>query len=848
MDIRIYNHSHTHLRDQPSQQWGLKGHLFMESLFQDLKFGLKLLWKDKGFTITALLTLALCIGANSTIFSMVNTVLLRPLPFEESQNLVTVFNSYPNAGAPIGSNASGDYFFRRESIEAFGELGLYQFSGNTIGESGTPERVNSMRVTPSLFPMLRVDPLMGRNFVDEEMDQGNEFKVILSYGFWQERYAGDQSILEQEMRIDGNTFSIIGVMPEDFRFLGTRDNRFFVPFVFSEEQRGIESLHSNQYEMIARLAPGTTIEQAVGQLDILNQSLTEQSPIPNAMELLKDVGFHVQVHNLQQFIVRDISTTLYMLWAGVFFVLLIGCVNIANLMLVRSNIRTGELATRFAIGASRIRLTRQLISESVLLSIIGGTLGLIIASLGMNLMEVLGADELPRGAEISLDSTVLIFTLVISIAAGVFFGALPLFRLFKFDLSTVFRQEGRSTTAGKGAIFTRNTLVVAQISIAFTLLIGAGLMFTSFRRMIDVDPGFDTDSVLTGFMALPETKYGEADSRRLFMDRLLNEVNALPGVSQAAITSQLPFSGSNNSSVIVPEGYELQPGESILSPYSTFAGSGYFKAMGIPLLEGRTFDDTDNQDSEQVVILDEWLARRYWPDNSPIGKRMLQGVPGMEDEEENFYTVIGVVGQIKQNDLTETTHSGSYYHSYKQNPRRYMALVVKTDIEPASLTNGIRASIARIDPDLPFYGIETLESRISDSLLQFRTPMMLLLVFAGVALFLAAVGIYGVLAYSVTQRTRELGIMIALGSSSKHVFKTVVGQGLKVLAIGLVIGICSTLLLAQLIQALLFGVEPTDPMIFTAVSVLLALVVILACVLPARRATRIDPVATLNYE
>ncbi len=820
----------------------------METLLQDLKFGLKLLWKEKGFTITALLTLALCIGANSTIFSMINTVLLRPLPFEESEDLVTVFNSYPNAGAPIAGNASGDYFFRRESIEAFAELGMYQFWGHTIGGSGTPERVSSMRVTPSLFPMLHVDPLIGRNFVEEEMDPGNEFKVILSYGFWQERYAGDQSILDQEMRIDGNTYNIVGVMPEDFRFLGIRDNRFFVPVPFSEEQRGIESLHSNRYQMIARLAPGATIEQASGQIEILNTSLTERSPIPNAVELLGNAGFHVQIHNLQQFIVRDISATLYMLWAGVFFVLLIGCVNIANLMFVRSNARTGELATRFAIGASRIRLTRQLISESILLSVIGGILGLIIASLGMNLIEVLGADELPRGTEIALDSTVLIFTLVIAVIAGILFGALPLFSLFKFDLSTVFRQEGRTTTAGRGAILTRNTLVVAQISIAFALLIGAGLMFTSFRRVLDVDPGFDPGSVLTGFLSLPNSEYGDADSRRLFIDRLREEVNALPGVYQAAVTSQLPFSGSNSSSVIVPEGYELQPGESILSPYYTFVAPGYFKAMGIPLLEGRDFEETDNQDSEQVVIIDEWLARRYWPRSSPIGKRMLRGVPGMEDEEEYFYTVIGVVGQIKQNDLTETEHSGAYYHTYRQRPMGYIILVVKTEVEPTSLSNGVRETITRIDPDLPFFGIETQESRISESLLQYRTPMLLLLVFAGVALFLAAVGIYGVLAYSVTQRTRELGIMIALGSSSQRIFRTIVGQGLIVLVIGLAIGIGGTLLLTRLIQALLFGVEPTDPVIFTAVSLLLALVVVVACVLPARRATRIDPVATLNFE
>lgn len=821
----------------------------MESLLQDLKYGLKLLWKEKGFTVTALLTLAVCIGANSTIFSVINSVILRPLPYEDSGRLVMTFNSYPGAGVgDFGAVGGGDYFFRRDGIEAFAECGLFQNAGNTLGDESGTEQVASVNVTPSFLPMLGVEPAMGRHFTEEEMDPGNHLKTIITHGFWQDRFSGAPDILDQELRIDGRNYTIVGVLPADFQLWNRRDTRFFLPIAFPEEARGLQSLHSNNFQMIARLAPGATIEQAVSHLEVLNAALTEQSPIPNAIQLLEDAGFHTQVHNLQRFLVRDIRDSFYMLWTGVFLVLLIGCVNIANLLFTRSNVRMGELATRFALGADRKRLTRQLISESVLLSVIGGALGIGVAVLGLKLLTVLGADQVPRGADIGLDGSVLLFTLLLAIAAGVLFGAIPLFRIFKLDLSSVFRQEGRTITGGKRASLLRNTLVVLQVAVAFVLLIGASLLFSSFRQVLKVDPGFDPESILTGYISLPGSRYEDAAARRQFIDQLLSEVRTLPGVTEAAIITGLPFTGNNSSSVIMPEGYQPQPGESVLAPATMWAGPEYFRTMGIPLIEGRYFEEADTEGTEQVLVIDEWLANRYWPDSSPVGQRMFTGVPGMEADESMFWRVIGVVGEVKQNELTADETTGAYYFTYRQAPRGFFSLVTRTGVEPASLTGAVRQTITDLDVELPFFSIETMEGLISNSLQARRSPMILLVVFAGVALFLAAVGIYGILAYSVNQRTRELGIMLALGSSAQRVFRNVVLQGLGTIGIGLVLGVSGSLYLVRFIRTLLYGISPVYPTAYIYVCALLVAVAFLACSVPARRATQIDPVKTLYYK
>jgi predicted permease len=822
----------------------------METLLQDLKYGTKLLWKERAFTLTVLLTLGVCIGANTTIFSVIDKVMLEPLPFYESDRLVRVFNSYPNAGAERASNSAPDFFFRRERVAAFAEVGAYQGWGNTIGEPGSTERVSTMRVTPSFFPMLGVQPTVGRTFTEDEMDVGNEQKVVLSYGFWQERYGGDAAAVGQTLRVDGRAFTIVGVLGEEFHFLGQRERRFYLPIPFTEEQRTPASLHNNNFEMIARLAPGATIEQANSQIAALDLSLLDDVPFPNFGQILEDAGYHVVVRDLRSDLLRDIRPTFMMLWVGVAFVLLIGCLNIANLMLARSNVRTRELATRMALGSGPRRIARQLLTEAVLLSLLGGVLGLGIGAAGLSLVAGMGVDDLPRGAQVGIDGGVLLFTMVIAVGTGILFGAIPLAHVFRSDLNSLFRAEGRSGTASRRMIFLRSAMVTGQVAIAFILLIGAGLMFSSLRSALNVDPGFEPRSVLTGYVALPESDYPEGESQVLFVDELLRDVRALPGVTAASITSQIPFGGGGSASVILPEGYMPREGESLLSPWNTTVGPGYFEALGIPLVAGRYFDESDNEDARQAIVIDEWLAQRYYPDENPIGKRMLWGTlpDAEEDQEDNLFSIVGIVGSIKQNDLTEEEQVGAYYFTYKQRPRTFMTLAVQTAVEPITLTASVRQVVARIDPDLPFYSPETLDHRVSESLVTRRTPMILLAGFAGVALFLAAIGIYGVLAYTVTQRTREIGIRMALGSTPGDVSRLVVSQGLKVLGLGVAVGLGGSLLMVRLIQSLLFGVQPTDPTVLASVAVVLTTVGVGACLLPARRATRIDPTVALNTE
>ena len=823
----------------------------MDTLLQDIRFGLKLLWKEKAFSATVLLTLGVCIGANSTIFSVINSILLKPLPYDEPHRLVTLYNSYPGAGAERASSGGADFFFRREGLDAFEEVANYQGWGNTVGEAGSTERASTMRVTSTFLPLLRVTPLLGRNFLWEEMEPGNHQKVILGYRYWQDRYQGDPSVLGQDLRVDGEPYTIVGVLPEHFRLAGeNRPRDFLLPIPFRPEERTLEGLHSNNYEQMARLAEGASIEQARAQVDGLNARLTDEWPVPNGRQLLEDVGFNTQVHLAKEDMLREIRPTLLMLWAGVAFVLLIGCVNIANLMLSRSNVRMRELATRLALGADRGTLAKQLLTEAVLLGVLGGGLGLLAGYGGLQLLTTLGVENLPRGADISLDATVLVFTLLLGLGAGILFGAIPLVHVMRSDLNSVFRSESRSGTASRGAVWTRNGLVTGQVAVAFLLLIGAGLMLQSFREVLKVDPGLEPEGVVGGFVHLAPSRYPDPLERVQFVDRLLEEIRAMPGVTSAAVTSSLPFSGNYSASVILPEGYMPQPGEPVLSPFNSVVGPGYFETLGIPVLEGRAFEAGDNEVTPQVILIDEWLADRYFPGESPVGKRMLFGtVPGMEEDEEPYlYTIVGVVGSHRQGNLIESEYVGAYYFPYSQDPRSVVTLVLKTDGDPMALAEPAREVVSRLDPEVPFYGARTMEDRIDESLLERRSPMLLLMIFAGVALFLAAVGIYGALAYSVTQRTREMGIRIAIGSGTRDVFQLVVGQGLKVVGAGLVLGGIGSLGLSRLIRSLLYGVQPTDAGVMVSVAALMALTGLVACVLPARRATRIDPVVALTTE
>ncbi len=823
----------------------------METLLRDLRFGLKLLWKEKTFSSTVLLTLAVCIGANITIFSVIHTVLLEPLPYQHPDRLVTVFNSYPGAGAERATSGGPDFFYRREEIAAFQEVASYQGWGNTVGEAGSTERASTMRVTSTFFPLLRVDPFLGRNFLWEEMETGNHRKAILSYGYWQAKFDGDRGVLGRDLRVDGEAFEIVGVLPEAFRLAGSSEQQdFFIPIPFRPEDRTLERWHSNNYHQMARLAPGATLDQAQSQLDALNARLIPEWPVANGAQMLADVGFHTRVVPAKDDLLADIRPSLLMLWAGVAFVLLIGCVNIANLMLARSNVRMRELATRLALGADRSALGRQLLTEALLLGILGGGLGLLLGYGGLQLLGGLGVHELPRGAEISLDGTVAVFTLALGLGAGLFFGAIPLVHVMRSNLNTVFRAESRSGTASRRSVLLRSALVTGQVAVAFVLLIGAGLMLRSFQEVLQLDPGFEPDGVLTGSVSLPGSRYPDEGARAAFLDELLRQVRSLPGVERASVTEQLPFSGNYSSSVIFPEGYIPPAGESVLSPFTVYAGADYFETMGIPLREGRTFDSRDVAGSQQVIIIDEWLANRYFPGESPLGKRMLFGtVPGMEEDEEPYlYTIVGVAGSHRHSNLVEDEYVGAYYLPSAQRTGSFQFLLLKTGGDPAALAEPVRKVLSRLDPELPLYGVRTMQDRIDASLLERRSPMLLLMIFAGVALFLAAVGIYGALAYSVTQRTREMGIRIAIGSSSGAVFGLVLKEGLRVVGVGLAFGGAGAFVLVRLIRSLLYGIQPTDPAVMGSVALLLAATGVAACLLPARKATRIDPVVALTGE
>ena len=823
----------------------------MEQILRDAARSLKLLRREKTFSATVLVTLALCLGANVAIFGVVNAVLLAPLPFYEPERLVTVNNSYPGAGVERASNGTFDYFQRREGIAAFDEVAVYRSSTTTVGEPGSTESVTALVVSPSFFPLLGIELEMGRGFLEEEMDPGNEDKAVLTYGAWRDWFASSPDVLGRDVRIDGVPHTVVGVLAEDFVMPDGGEIRLLAPTLFTEESRSIEAWHSNSYQMWARLAPGATVEQAVQQNLALNDALIDEWQVPNARQLLSDAGFTTLVAPTHEDLVSNVRPLLTMLWGGVAFVLLIGCVNVVNLILARAQTRLTEVATRLALGASRARVATHVLTEAVVLALLGGAAGLGLGALGLRSLETLGATDLPRGTEIAMDGSVVLFALALSIGAGTLVAAIPMISVLRGDLFPAFRAGGRTGTASRRAVGLRNWLVTSQVGLAFVMLIGAGLMLMSFRSALAVDPGFEAEGVLTGSVALPEARYDGDDAERRFWDELIATVRGVPGVAAAGLTGAIPFGNNFSASLILPEGYSPPPGESMLAPTQTTAGSGYFETMGIEVLEGRAFDESDGPDVPRVVMIDEWLARRYWPNGGALGSRMVYGaVPGVDSiAPESLYTVIGVVETIKQQDLTAPAeeHVGAYYFTYRQDPQGFMTVAVRAAAgSPAALTADLRASVASLDPDLPLFGVATMRERLDDSLVRRRSPLILLGVFALVALFLAMIGIYGALAYSVTQRAREIGIRMALGSAPEDVFQSVVGQGLRVTGVGLVLGGAAAWFLARLIESLLFGVQATDPRVLGGVAVLLGAVAVIACVIPARRATRVSPVEALG--
>jgi len=822
----------------------------MNTLFSDLRVGLRLLWRDRAFAITAGLTLAVCIGANTALFSVVRGVLLKPLWMPEADRVVMAGNMYPGAGVyePLGA-AVPDYFDRLREVTVFSEQALLRQDNRSIDKDGSPLRVEGLSVTPSFFRVAGVTPQLGRTFTDQEGEIGSEFEVVISDGFWRTQLGGDPSAVGRDIRLDGRAYTVIGVMPPQFR--PTDDEKaLWTPMTFTAEEKSDNSRHSNNAAYIARLKPGATVEQAQAQIDALNTANLDR--FPQFKEVIVNARFRTVVNRLQDQMVKDVRPTLYLMWGGALFVLLIGCVNVTNLALVRSRARLKELATRLALGGGTVRIARQLAIEHLLLALGSAVVGIAIGYVALRAMDVVSLQALPRSQDIALDTVVVLYTLAATAAIGLVLGLIPVAAMLSANVLSVLREEGRTATTGRGAQSLRRGLVIAQVGCAFVLLIGAGLLFASFRRVLAIDPGFTTERVLTGAVVLPDSRYKEPDTQRRFIDDALRRVQALPGVTAAGVTDTIPLGNRASASAILAEGYKAQPGESFLAPAEVRVSNGYFEAMGVKLVAGRFFTDRDTATSTRVIIVDDRLARRFWPNQDPIGRRMYKPDDDAKDltavtDKTVFFTVVGVVAEMKLRNLTDGDNLvGAYFFPLTQEPQNDLTFVLKAAADPGTLSGALRREVAAVDSQLPVFEMQPMSYWTDRSLAKRRSPALLSIAFGFVALFLSAIGIYGVLAYLVTQRTKEIGIRVALGSTAWAVFQLVLREGLLLVAAGLAAGGIGSYLLRRTLESQLFGVRSSNPVVLVLVSVVLAAVALVACALPARRATKIDPLVALT--
>jgi predicted permease len=818
-------------------------------VLNDLRVSLRLLWKDRAFTATAALTLAVCIGANAALFSVVRGVLLKPLALPDPDRVVMAGNAYPGAGVhePIGS-AVPDYFDRLRDITAFDAQAMFRQDNRSVDQGGVATRVESITATPSFFKVAGVPPKIGRTFTDQEGEIGHESVVVLSDGFWRSQFGGDRSAIGRELRIDGRPHTVVGVMPPGFRPT-EKEMAMWTPMTFTAKQRSDEERHSNNALFIARLKPGATVQQAQSQIDALNAANLER--FPQLKEVLINAGFHTVVARLQDQMVQDIRPILYLMWGGAAFVLLIGCVNVANLVLVRSRVRLKELATRLALGAGTWRVARQLAVEHLLLTLGSAAMGIAIGFAALRGMDAINLQDLPRAHEIRLDAVVVAYTAIAAVAIGLVLGLIPATASMSARVLGVLREEGRSATVGRGAQSLRRALVVAQVGCAFVLLIGTGLLFATFRKALAVDPGFMPAGVLTAAVSLPDARYPDAAAYRRFTDEALRRMRALATVTVSGATDSLPLGNNASASAILAEGYQAKKGESVIAPSEARVSPGYFETMRARLVAGRFFDNRDTADATKVIMIDDRLARRFWPNQNPIGRRMYK--PGDEagdltaiTAKTEFFTVVGVIAEMKQRSLTDGDRAvGAYYFPIAQDPQAGLTFVLRSNGDTTALGGALRREIAAIDAQLPVFEVQPMTYWTARSLANRRAPALLSMVFGFVALFLSAIGIYGVLAYLVTQRTKEIGIRVALGSTAAAVFRLVLREGLVLVGIGLVLGAIGSLLLRHTLESLLFGVSATDLRVLLLVSGVLGVVAVVACCVPARRATKIDPLLAL---
>ena len=806
-------------------------------LQQDLRYGLRTLAKNPAFTSIAIIALALGIGANSAIFSVVNAVLLRPLPFKQPEQLVMLWENAAHLGFPKNTPSPANFLDWQKQASAFtGMAAMDERSFNLTGV-GEPERLDGRRVSANLFELLGVPALLGRTFVPDD-DRPGTHVVLLSYSLWQRRFGSDPSVIGRALALNGESYTVIGIMPRFVQLPGfaNRNDQVWVPIAFPPEESAQRGNHF--LEVIARMKPGITIKQAQAEMDTIAARLAQQYPAYNTRIGAVVVPLHEQV-------VGDIKPALLILLGAVGFVLLIACANVANLLLARAAVRQKEIALRLALGASRSRLTRQFLTESVLLAVFGAGLGLLLALGGIRILKTFIPATISQVQSISIDARVLIFTALVAIVTGIAFGLTPALQASHLNLNDTLKEGGRDTGGGSKGNRLRGLLVIGEVAISFVLLIGAGLLINSFFHLRNLEPGFRADHLLTMKVDLSEVKYPDRERRAAFFDEVIRRVRALPGLQSAAVAGNLPLTYNGDSMNISLEGVPDPPPDQRPDVIFRAIGPGYFGTMGISIVRGRDFTDQDKADAKNAVVISEKTAQHFWPGQDPIGRRLK---PGSITSNTPWHEVIGIVKDVRQNDFIAAPKMQMYFTYRQLKDLAPNALVVRTSIEPLSLAASVRDAIWSVDKDQTVADIDTMEHIVAEAVARQRFSMLLLGLFATLALLLASVGIYGVMSYSVAQRTHEIGIRIALGARRGDVLQMTIKQGLKLVGTGMIVGLAAAFLLTRVLQTLLFGISPTDPITFLGISLVLLAVAILASYIPALRATKVDPLVALRAQ
>lgn len=812
-----------------------------DTLARQLRHAFRALRKTPKFSATALLTLAICLGANLTIFAVVDCILLRPLPFPQPDRLVTIFNTYPKAGVDRDGSSITNYYERRGRIPAFSQLAMYRYETAVVGESGATERENIARVTPEFFETLGARLAMGRSFTEEETIPEINNAVVLTNGYWREHgYPGTGT----RIRLNGVARFIVGILPPDFRFLSS-EARLYLPLSSTPDQRSPRQRHSggNARQLIARLNPGATVEQAQAQIDAQNAALGVGAPDE---KMLAEAGFRSVVVPLHADHVAAIRPTLLWMQAGAFVLLLIGAVNLTNLLLIRANSRVKELSIRYALGASRTHIISEVAVETTLLTLVGALLGLVTGAAGIRFLQLFGADRLPLGSTIALDTRIAAAAIAGAVCLAVILAIPIAWFSLRAQRSRGAHADFRGGTSNRAAQQLRHAFIVVQMALSLVLLTGAGLLAQSLERALAAPPGFRPDHVLTGEISAPWSKYHDWPARLALNESLLRRISIEPGVFAAGVVNNVPLSGNSGKSAVAIKGRVRRPGESARGHYAYGVDGDYFTAMGFTLREGRFLRGDDSRRNDKVCVVDESFARYYWPRSSSLGQKLFNG--SEEKAEDEAFTIVGVVAAVKQAGMTELGAQGAIYYPYVHRTDDRLFVAMRTSVAPETLSLALQKIVREIDPELPVSNIRAMETRISDSLVVSRAAAMMAGVFSTIALLLSAIGAYGVISYAVAQRRREIGVRMALGARPAQIRAQFVSLATRLLLAGIAIGTAGAFLSSQAMKQLLFGVPPVHLPTIIGATLILAAVSTIACVLPSCRAARISPLQALADE